>query len=110
LIARTAHQIPERRPIQVAVGDRVRVGEADSEWPAFVMVTTGAGSGWVPERHLDRDGELATVRVAYDTTELPTRAGESLEALEVDSLSGWIWCRSSDGREGWVPEKTLGAE
>jgi uncharacterized protein YgiM (DUF1202 family) len=110
LIALTAHQIPDRRPIQVAVGEQVRVGETDSEWPAFVMVTTEAGSGWVPERHLDRAGDLATVRVAYDTTELATSEGESLEALEVDSLSGWIWCRAADGREGWVPDKTLGAE
>jgi hypothetical protein len=73
----------------------------------FVLVTTDRGSGWVPERHLDRDGSVAVVNEAYDTTELPTHAGQELEALFEDRLSGWMWCRAEDGREGWVPEKTL---
>jgi hypothetical protein len=65
----------------------------------FVLVTTDRGAGWVPERHLDRDGSVAVVNEAYDTTEL--------EALFEDRLSGWMRCRANDGREGWVPEKTL---
>lgn len=83
------------------------VGDRDSDWPAFVFVTTEAGSGWVPERHLDRQGSSAVVTEAYDTTELPTEEGQQLEVLCEDVASGWLWCRADDGREGWVPERTL---
>jgi hypothetical protein len=107
VVTRSAHEIPDRPPIQLGVGERVQVGERDDEWPAFVLVSTDRGSGWVPERHLDRDGSVAVVNEAYDTTELPTHPGQELEALFEDRLSGWMWCRAEDGREGWVPEKTL---
>ena len=78
----------------------MQVGEQDSEWPAFVFVTTRNGSGWVPERHLDRQGSRALITEAYDTTELPTEEGEELEGLREDSASGWVWCRARNGREG----------
>lgn len=106
-VAHAAHDIPDRSPIQLEVGKRVEVGERDDEWPAFVFVSTHRGSGWVPERHLDREGSVAVVREAYDTTELPTHQGEGLEVIREDRLSGWTWCRARDGREGWVPAKTL---
>ncbi len=85
----------------------VKVGERDIEWPAFVFVTAQSGSGWIPERHLDRRGATAVVTQGYDTTELPTATGEELELLREDVASGWLWCRAKDGREGWVPERTL---
>jgi uncharacterized protein YgiM (DUF1202 family) len=91
----------------VSAGERVKVGERDSEWPAFVFVTAAHGSGWIPERHLDRDGSSAVVTAEYDTTELPTEEGEELQVLREDSASGWVWCRAKDGREGWVPQRTL---
>jgi len=106
-VAASSHQIPERPPIRVRVGDRVVVGDRDSDWPAFVFVTAEAGSGWVPERHLDRHGAGATVTEAYDTTELPTEEGQELEVLREDRAGGWLWCRAQSGREGWVPERTL---
>jgi hypothetical protein len=107
VVARSPHQIPDRPPIRVEVGDRVNVGERDSEWPAFVFVTAQNGSGWVPERHLDRQGSSAVVIEGYDTTELPTEEGEKLEVLHEDLTSGWLWCRARNGGEGWVPERTL---
>jgi phosphoketolase len=85
----------------------MKVGERDTEWPAFVLVTGQKGAGWVPERHLDRHGTSAVVMEAYDTTELPTAEGEELEVLHEDLASGWLWCRARSGREGWVPERTL---
>jgi hypothetical protein len=101
------HEIPQRRPIRLEVGERVEVGARDDEWPAFVFVRTRRGSGWVPERHLQRDGAAAVVTEAYDTAELATTQGERLEVLREDRPSGWVWCRAEDGREGWVPERTL---
>jgi hypothetical protein len=51
----------------------------------------------------------AEIVTPYDTTELPTSAGEVLEVIEVDDESGGLWCRSTSGREGWAPSRTLGA-
>lgn len=105
--AKTPHQIPDRPPIQVSVGEQVNVGERDREWPEFVFVRSTNGSGWVPARHLSSNSGPAVVRTAYDTTELPTQAGDLLQVLVEDLISGWLWCRSVNGREGWVPVNTV---
>lgn len=35
-------------------------------------------------------------------------AGEMVSVAQKDTeWPGWVWCRSVDGREGWVPEKYL---
>ena len=106
-VARIPHEIPDRTPLQLAVGDEVEVGERDTEWPEFVFVTASQGSGWVPGRHLSARAGVARVIAPYDTTELPTEAGEVVDVLARDVESGWIWCRATNGREGWVPSKTL---
>jgi hypothetical protein len=107
VVAVAAHEIPERPPIRLSPGDQVQVGRRDTEWPEFVFVTSAHGEGWVPARHLSADLGPAIVRAAYDTTELPTLPGDVLEVLEEDRRSGWLWCRSAAGREGWVPVKTV---
>lgn len=107
VIARTAHEVPDRPPLQLSVGDPVRAGERDTEWPEFVFVTAEHGAGWVPARYLSQPTGPAVVQTAYDTTELPTRAGELLEVLAEDLVSGWLWCRSSNSTHGWVPINTL---
>lgn len=108
--ASTDHAVPDRSPIVVRPGDHVTVGDADSEWPAFVFVTTAGGEqGWVPARHLDDSRPGAAVLTRYDTTELPVSAGDELEVVQDDALSGWSWCRAPDGREGWVPHTALSA-
>lgn len=107
VVARIAHEIPERVPLRLAVGEHVQVSKRDTEWPEFVFVTAQHGSGWVPARRLSTPSGPAVVRAAYDTTELPTEFGELLEVVAEDLKSGWLWCRSSSEREGWVPVKTL---
>ncbi|WP_198939474.1 MULTISPECIES: SH3 domain-containing protein [Pseudofrankia] len=103
-----AHETPERAPLRVDVGDRVEVGGRDTDWPAFVFVTTARGSGWVPGRHLSGTAAgPATVVTPYDTTELPTEVGQALDVLAEDPESGWLWCRDTSGREGWVPVRTV---
>lgn len=110
VVARAAHEIPQRAPLQLAVGQVVQVGERDTKWPEFVFVTAAHGSGWVPARHLSQSAGRATVLTAYDTTELPTGVGEVLQVVSEDLASGWLWCRSSTGREGWVPVVTVEPE
>jgi Variant SH3 domain. len=107
VVAREAHEIPDRPALQVAAGELVQLGERDDRWPAFVFVTTPHGAGWVPARHLSTPSDpppgTAVVQIPYDTTELPTRVGDVLEVLTEDLLSGWLWCRADNGRQGWVP-------
>jgi hypothetical protein len=109
VVATEAHQTPGRPPLSLATGDDVMVGRRDDDWPAFVFVTAAHGSGWVPSRHLSADTEQAVVVAPYDTTELPTRTGEILAVVERDDESGWLWCRATTGREGWVPSRTVEA-
>lgn len=107
VVATAAHEIPDRPPVQLRVGQRVEVGDRDTEWPEFVFVTASNGCGWVPARHLSAQAGTAVVLTEYETTELPTHVGEVLDVVAEDSASGWVWCRSPGGREGWVPMKTL---
>ena len=109
VVATEAHVISERTPLSLASGDVVTVGRRDAEWPAFVFVTSVSGSGWVPARHLSADAGRAVVETPYNTTELATESGEILEVLVRDDQSGWLWCRSTDGHEGWVPNRTVEA-
>lgn len=110
IVAVTPHEIPERPPVRLTVGELVEAGERDGEWPEFVFVTASHGSGWVPARHLSGPSEKVRVEEPYDTTELPTAKGDVLDVLAEDLQSGWLWCRNGDGREGWVPLKTLSQE
>ena len=105
--ARTAHEIPDRPALQLSIGETVQVGDRDTEWPEFVFVTASGGTGWVPARHLSRPTESAIVDKAYDTTELATQVGELLDVIAEDSASGWLWCRTSSGQQGWVPINTV---
>jgi hypothetical protein len=104
---RSAHQPPDRPPFHLAVGDVVLVGERDTKWPEFVFVTATHGSGWVPSRYLSGQVGEAIAVEPYDTTELATEAGDVLEVVIEDLPSGWLWCRSGGGREGWVPARSV---
>jgi hypothetical protein len=107
VVVRSAHQPPDRPPLNVVPGEVVRVGGRDTEWAEFVFVTIQRGAGWVPARYLSAPAGEATVLKPYDTTELATEAGDVLEVVIEDLQSGWLWCRSSDGRKGWVPARTV---
>ena len=107
LHATASHQIPDRPPIQVVPGQHVQAGERDTEWPAFVFITTGTGAGWVPERYLDTSSDPAVAITGYDTTELATTAGEELILIERDDPSGWARVRNAADSEGWVPLRTI---
>jgi hypothetical protein len=72
-----------------------------------VFVISPGGSGWVPSRHLSLDTGRAQATHDYDTTELPVSAGQDVAIVERDDRSGWWWCRSEEGREGWVPMTVL---
>lgn len=105
--ARTAHDIPDRPALKLTVGESVQVRERDTVWPEFVFVVAPGGSGWVPARYLSRPSGSAIVHRDYDTSEIPTRVGETLEVIAEDRESGWLWCLAGSGRQGWVPINTV---
>ena len=107
-IATQDHEV-ELAPLLLTRGDVVMVGERATRWPEFVFVTAGAGKGWVPARYLSADRGPAAVIEGYDTTELPVTKGEVVTLVSKDDLSGWWWCRSAGGTEGWVPLDILEA-
>ena len=74
-----------------------------------MFVTATRGTGWVPLRHLAQTPGQTIARVAHDTTELSTHLDEVLAVIRENLPSGWLWCRSGDGREGWVPARTVEA-
>ena len=101
------HEIPDGAPLKLAVGEVVEAGGRHDHWPAFVLVTSPDGSGWVPSRHLSADRGPVTVTEAYNTTELALPPGAEVTVVSRDDESGWWWCRRDDGSEGWVPVEAL---
>lgn len=46
-------------------------------------------------------------RIQYQDP-LQVKAGESVHPGRADdNYQGWLWCRSADGREGWMPVELL---
>lgn len=99
----------DRSPLVLEAGQVVRVGAADRVWTGWVHVTTGDERGtYVPVASLDRqDGSTAVVRDRFDATDLSVRRGDRVDSLR--EIEGWHWCRSAQGREGWVPGYLLEA-
>lgn len=85
-------------------GDKLRIGEKESEWRGWIWCTNQMGQGrWVPEKYVDRKGEGGVALCEYQATELSVRVGEEL--LIGDEESGWLWCTNREGWSGWVPAK-----
>lgn len=99
-------------PIAFARGTVVRLGERDSEWPAFAWTTLDDGrAGWAPLDWLRPLGPAAdgTAQAQalrdYDARELDVDAGQRLRLI--DELGGWWWAQRDDGAQGWVPARHL---
>jgi hypothetical protein len=87
-------------------GDKVKVGKEDPEMPGWFWCENKDGVwSWIPQEYLTRSDSEGTITRSYDTTELTVAIGEILEYLR--EVSFWTFCRTSDGRKGWVPTKNL---
>ena len=100
------HRAPERLAIRVASGDRVTLGDRDTEWPEFVWTALASGlGGWVPSALFDAERGQASALQDYDTKELEADAGEELVLHR--ELAGWWWAENARGRSGWIPARKL---
>jgi hypothetical protein len=87
-------------------GDKVTVGKEDPEMPGWFWCMNKDGVwSWVPREYLAKSDSEGTITHGYDTTELTVAVGEIMEYL--GGVSFWTFCRTSDGRKGWVPTKNL---
>ena len=102
-----AHRAPDRAPIQVHRGMRVRLGERDGDWTDFVWTVLADGNGgWVPQQLFDVvDAGIGVAREDYDTTELDADPGDELAIGP--ALAQWHWARDTLGREGWIPARNI---
>lgn len=96
-------------PVVIKVGELVVLGARDTEWPSFIWGADAQGrSGWIPDRVLDRDSDVAQCIEDYSARELDVDAGESLRLLH--ETGGWWWCENARGQQGWVPATHLDLE
>jgi hypothetical protein len=107
LIAVEAWEPAPRRPLVLHPGDRVTVGDRDTEWTAYLWCTARNGaSGWVPQDYiLMADDGSATATIEYSTIELPVEIGDIVSGYQ--SAGNWTWCVDDEGRAGWVPNRAL---
>jgi hypothetical protein len=101
-----AHRAPDRRPIRVARGETVTLGDRDAEWPQFAWaVIQGGDGGWIPVALFDAQRGPATALADYDTQELTVAVDEVL-VLHYE-LAQWWWSENASGAQGWVPARAL---
>lgn len=100
------HRAPERLAIRVASGDKVTLGDRDTEWPEFVWTALASGlGGWVPSALFDAERGQASALQDYDTSELDADAGDILVLQR--ELAGWWWAENARGQSGWIPAGKL---
>ena len=63
---------------------------------------------------MNRGNSKARIRLPYQVNypnPIQMQAGERVHVGRADAdFPGWLWCRATDGREGWVPVELLSAE
>ena len=90
-------------PVRFVAGDMLGIGHHDQQWRTYVWCTDQRGhAGWAPDSYLAVSGaHEATALCDYDATELTVSMGELLDVM--DEAGGWLRCRTSSAREGWIP-------
>ena len=106
-LVRTTYAVQYADPVKVNAGARVTVDRRDGGFTRWLWCRAEDGrEGWVPETILtSSQAGQATVKEAYEATEVPLEAGASVEVLS--EFDGFAWVRREDGRQGWVPATVL---
>jgi hypothetical protein len=101
-----AHKASFDYSIVFKKGDKVKVGREDPEMPGWFWCENEDGVwSWVPKEYLDIYDKEGMITHDYDTTELTTAVGDTLEYLT--EVKFWTLCRTSYGKKGWVPTRNL---
>ena len=87
-------------------GESVSVGKEDTEMPGWFWCKNAAGlEAWIPNTHIDINGEAAVFNQPYNSTEHDAKPREMVQYLG-ESL-GWIECLNEEWRYGWIPSPKL---
>jgi hypothetical protein len=94
-------------PISGKEGDVFLLGGRHSaDYPDFVWATAADNRcGWIPKTFLQQDGDFGRLVRDYTAREVAVAMGEVVEILE--EIGGWLWIATHDGREGWIPAKSV---
>jgi len=96
------HTSAHPNPLILSAGETITIEDRESEWPGWVWGIHRSGvAGWIPKRILKQEGPIGYVTEDYDATELTVRVGTELTFSRVES--GWLWCTTPEGKQGWVP-------
>jgi hypothetical protein len=104
------YESPYTDPCTFNAGEKLTIGEKESEWDGWVWCTNREGkSRWVPEAYVEHRGDVCVMLRDYESTELSVSAGEVL-SITGQAESGWVWCTNQAGQSGWVPEDNVRVE
>lgn len=95
-------------PIAFRQGDKLMLGELDTEFEGWIRAKTIDGNeGWAPIQYIDfKYGESnGLAKYNYNAFELNTSLNEYLTILK--ELNSWYLASNINGEIGWIPVQTV---
>lgn len=81
-------------------------GRHSADYPDFVWATAADNRCcWIPKAFLQQDGDFGRLVRDYIAREVTVAMGDMVEILE--DIGGWLRIATHDGREGWIPAKSV---
>lgn len=103
-----AHRSNYPDPVVFENGDRLKLGDRDTEYPGWVRATDTHGvTGWAPLGYMKliEEGAEAVAVQGYSARELDVDPGERL-CVEYEHCQ-WCWVSHATKGAGWVPKACL---
>ena len=95
-------------PISLKAGDMIILTGRQDNWEGHIWVwakSMDGLEGWIPDTIVKRSNAGFVATEDYTAAELTCQKGETVTGEK--ETHGWVFCRASDGRLGWVPRKNL---
>jgi uncharacterized protein YgiM (DUF1202 family) len=100
------HRSNYPEPLKLKVGEVLTLEDREAEYSGWLWCIDSSGkSGWVPENYVEVLGPSIKMKRDYDATELSIKEGA--EVTVYCEESGWVWCKTGDGKHGWLPLKNV---
>jgi len=95
-------------PISISAGEQVELTGRQEDWDGHIWLWAKSADGlegWIPDSLFDIGKTLHLAKDDYTAVELSCQTGQVLSGIK--ETHGWVYCRSADGRLGWVPRRNL---
>jgi len=93
-----------RKDEKIIVGKKYAGKEGWENW-IYCYKIDESQEGWVPEQIIKFSSKYGIIKENYTAKELTIKAGKKLKGNY--ELNGWVWCKDTEGREGWIPRMNL---